>query len=186
MILTGQEALVEREEALAISLRLHGDEHPTVASCMCNLAAIYFQQERNEEYIVLYKKALKIRRTTLGPDHEEVAQAQKNIGFAYYRIGKITEPPAAENWFKMAMRKTKKAQRIYTECFGVDHVGVADSIMVICSCMTHMQHTRDTSVDRRKQLIEEAHRVYVKLENTGSLARLAAQLVSKGIFLVWI
>ncbi|WP_287131357.1 tetratricopeptide repeat protein [Candidatus Cyanaurora vandensis] len=79
------------EQALALSRKLLGEEHPAVASSINNLAALYDSQGRYEQAEPLYVQALALRRKLLGQEHPDVATSLNNLGAFYYERGRYQE-----------------------------------------------------------------------------------------------
>ena len=73
------EALEKAKEALTQANAVFGVEHPSVATALNNLAAIYQALGEYEEAEPLYQKALNIDEKVLGEDHPNTAADQDNI-----------------------------------------------------------------------------------------------------------
>ena len=67
------------QEALAMSKRLLGDEHPSVASSLNNLACLYYNQGRYSDAEPLYQEALELLEKLLGPDHPSSNVVRGNL-----------------------------------------------------------------------------------------------------------
>ena len=68
------------EEALVITKKALGDEHPKVAIRLNNLAALLDEDPKNwDEAEKLYKESLAIRKKVLGEEHPDVAQGLNNL-----------------------------------------------------------------------------------------------------------
>ena len=65
-------------DALAISKKLLGEEHPDVALSMNNLAALYRIQGKYEAAEPLYVDAIKILETVLGNEHPWTITVRNN------------------------------------------------------------------------------------------------------------
>ena len=68
-----QEAIPFAKEALRLSEREFGPDHPNTGAVLNNLATRYVGQGRYAEAEPLYKRALAIGEKALGPDHPDVA-----------------------------------------------------------------------------------------------------------------
>jgi hypothetical protein len=55
-------------------VKVHGQDHPTVATTQNNIAAVYGHQGRYDEALVLYLTALATYTKVRGKDHPEVAR----------------------------------------------------------------------------------------------------------------
>ncbi|HLL22954.1 MAG TPA: tetratricopeptide repeat protein, partial [Kofleriaceae bacterium] len=85
-------ALLER--ALAIHRRVHGDEHPEIASVLDGLANVELSENRLTEARDHAQAAIAMYRKTQGDDFP-VTSAQRILGDAYLRLGqpaKAVEP----------------------------------------------------------------------------------------------
>ncbi|MEM6436177.1 MAG: tetratricopeptide repeat protein [Cyanobacteria bacterium P01_D01_bin.115] len=67
------------QEALAMRKRLLGDEHPSVAISLNNLALLYDNQGRYSDAEPLYKEALAMRKRLLGDEHPSTKVIQTNL-----------------------------------------------------------------------------------------------------------
>ena len=69
------------QETIAILKKVHGNEHPLVASSLNNLAVLLWNQDNNsEEAARLGKQALRIREKVFGPDHPSTQQCRRDWG----------------------------------------------------------------------------------------------------------
>lgn len=89
-----REGIEKFKSVLGIRQKLLGQEHPSVASSLNNLAALYENQGRYEEAEPLYIQALQMRQKLLGQEHPSVAISQCNLGVFYQRQGKYDEARA--------------------------------------------------------------------------------------------
>ncbi len=76
-----QEAEPWREQCLSITQERLGDEHPSVARSLNNLAALYESQGKYEAAEPLYKKALEIYKKLLGEEHPNTLGVKENLLF---------------------------------------------------------------------------------------------------------
>ncbi|MDJ0705956.1 MAG: TIR domain-containing protein [Leptolyngbyaceae cyanobacterium MO_188.B28] len=81
-------------EALGMTKRLLGDEHPDVARSLNNLAALYDSQGRYGEAEPLYVEALGMRKRLLGDEHPAVANTLWNLGAMRYQQQQFVEAEA--------------------------------------------------------------------------------------------
>ncbi|WP_442949689.1 tetratricopeptide repeat protein [Nostoc sp.] len=68
-------------EALAMTKRLLGDEHPDVASSLNNLAALYDSQGRYSDAEPFYIQAVAIAEKQLGANHPNTITFRKNLEY---------------------------------------------------------------------------------------------------------
>ncbi|MEA5466841.1 FxSxx-COOH system tetratricopeptide repeat protein [Leptothoe sp. PORK10 BA2] len=106
------------EEGLAISRVRLGDEHPSVAQSLNNLAGLYDKQGRYSEAEPLYQEALAMRKRLLGDEHPSVAQSLNNLAGLYDKQGRYSE---AEPLFQEALAMWKRL-------LGDEHPSVATSL----------------------------------------------------------
>ncbi len=71
------------QECLEVTTKRLGEEHPTVAGSLSNLAVLYRFQGRYSEAEPLYIQALALRRKLLGEEHPDVAQTLNNLAVLY-------------------------------------------------------------------------------------------------------
>ena len=69
--------------------KLLGAEHPSVATSLNNLAALYFFQGRYTEAEPLYIQALEMKKKLLGAEHPSVATSLNNLAALYFSQGNI-------------------------------------------------------------------------------------------------
>ena len=62
-------AISTAKRSLALAERLHGREHPTVATALTTLGGLYVLLHRYSDAEQAYKRALAIREKSLGTDH---------------------------------------------------------------------------------------------------------------------
>ncbi len=100
------EALPFAKKALRLGRQEFGLDHPTTATLLDNLAALYEAQGAYAEAEPLYQRALVIWEKTLGPDHPEVAASLNNLAKLYQAQGAYAE---AEPLHKRALAIREKA-----------------------------------------------------------------------------
>jgi tetratricopeptide (TPR) repeat protein len=67
------------QQALALSQKLLGDDHPHVAQSLNNLAGLYYSQGKYKEAEPLYQQALNILEQRLGVDHPNTITVRDNF-----------------------------------------------------------------------------------------------------------
>ncbi|MFM7361109.1 MAG: tetratricopeptide repeat protein [Cyanobium sp.] len=113
-----QEAALIQEKLLAWMEQHVGPDHPTIASSLNNLAALYVNQGVYTKAEPLYRRALAIKEKALGPDHASTAATINNLAFLYYNQGNYAK---AEPLFSRALTIREKA-------LGPDHSDTAQSL----------------------------------------------------------
>ncbi len=93
---------------------VYGILHPNVASALNNLALIYKAQNRHEEAVILFQRALKINQTTLGLNHPAVVASMLNLSMQFESMGNL----------KDAVLQQQKALEITESALGPDHPNV--------------------------------------------------------------
>ena len=86
-----QEALSFAEKALRLGEHEFGLDHPTTATLLDNLAALYHAQGRYAEAEPLHKRSLAIREKALGHEAPDVAKSVNNLALLYRVQGKYPE-----------------------------------------------------------------------------------------------
>jgi hypothetical protein len=77
-----------REQCLWLTQACLGADHPDVAAKLCNLAGIYYAQERYTEAEALSVQALKICEQQLGLEHPLTLATRKNLDALYIALQK--------------------------------------------------------------------------------------------------
>lgn len=114
----GMWELILAEEALTVAENTSGPNHPTVATSLNNLAALYQAHGKYAQAEPLHKRALRIREKAFGPEHPQVGQSLKNLAELYCAQSKYAE---AEPLHKRALKIREKA-------LGSDHPDVGQSL----------------------------------------------------------
>ncbi|MHC5676818.1 tetratricopeptide repeat protein, partial [Nostoc sp.] len=112
------QALPWYQKCLEVTKKRLGEEHPSVASSLNNLAGLYNSQGRYSEAEPLYIQALALRRKLLGEEHPDVATSLNNLANLYNSQGRYSE---AEPLFIQALALTRKL-------LGEEHPSVALSL----------------------------------------------------------
>ena len=105
-------------QALELSKRLLGEDHPQVASNLNNLAGLYDSQGRYDQAEPLYLQALELSKRLLGEDHPQVAFSLNNLALLYHSQGRYDQ---AEPLLVQALELRKRL-------LGEDHPHVATSL----------------------------------------------------------
>ncbi len=101
-----EEALPFAKKALRLGNQEFGLDHPTTATLLNSLAALYEALGRYSEAEPLNQRALAIWEKTLGPEHPEVAASLNNLAVLYDAQGKYAK---AEPLHKRALAIREKA-----------------------------------------------------------------------------
>ena len=109
------QALPWFKQCLEVAKKHLGDEHPSVASSLNNLAYLYYSQGRYSEAEPLYIQALALWHKLLGDEHPSVASSLNNLAYLYYSQGRYSE---AEPLYIQALA-------LWRQLFGDYHPDVA-------------------------------------------------------------
>ena len=66
-------------QALEVSLKKNGPDHPDTATSLNNLAWLYKTQAKYDLAEPLYERALAIREKVLGPDHPNTIKSRESL-----------------------------------------------------------------------------------------------------------
>jgi tetratricopeptide (TPR) repeat protein len=105
-------------DCLEVTQQRLGEEHPSVATSMNNLAGLYSSQGKYEEAEPLYLSALEMRRRVLGEEQPHVALSMNNLAGLYSSQGKYEE---AEPLYLSALEMRRRM-------LGEEHPDVAMSM----------------------------------------------------------
>ncbi|MFN6581407.1 MAG: tetratricopeptide repeat protein [Aulosira sp. ZfuVER01] len=94
-----------REQCLQVTKKRLGEEHPSVARSLNNLANLYNSQGRYSEAEPLYIQALALYRKLLGEEHPDVALILNNLALVNHSQGRYSE---AEPLYVQALALTRK------------------------------------------------------------------------------
>lgn len=113
------EAKIQYEAGLAITLAIYEDSDPNLAVSYINLGVFY---ERKGDYGLAkdyYEEALRIRKAHFGPQHERVADCYNNLGNIQYFLG---------DWLG-ARSYYQKSYDIYRRRLGLQNTNVGYACM---------------------------------------------------------
>src|SRR5271166_606778 len=113
-----QEAVPIAERAVEVAKRLHGLEHPDMATSLNNLAELYQVMGEYAKAEPLYQEALRIWQKILGPDHPDTATCLNNLAELYRAMGEYAK---AESLLQEALRIRQKV-------LGPEHPDTATSL----------------------------------------------------------
>lgn len=106
------------KEALMVTEKKFGTDHPATARALNNLAVVYQTRGKYAEAEPLYKKSLVIDEKTLEKNHPCVVQSLNNLAAIYQIQGRYTE---AETLYRQALD-------ILEQTLGENHPDVAASL----------------------------------------------------------
>ncbi|KIC75205.1 hypothetical protein DB42_AK00050 [Neochlamydia sp. EPS4] len=119
-------------KALAINLKIYGENHSTVSACYSNLGAIYKNQGNLAKAVEYSNKALAINLKLYGENHPKLAICYNNLGQTYQEQGNLEKAAEyvnkslvidlkifGENYPKVAIRYNNIGQ-IYQEQGNLD------------------------------------------------------------------
>jgi tetratricopeptide (TPR) repeat protein len=112
-----QDSISVRERALRMLLDTLGEQHPATASTLQSMGAAYGCMGSHDTAIMLYERALRIKKDTLGL-HPSTAITIKSMGAAYGNKGQE----------KKAIELFEQALRIYERTVGRMHRDTARAI----------------------------------------------------------
>ena len=107
------------EQALAIYRALLGDEHPSTAMILNNLAVTYEDRGKLKEAALLHQQALAIRRSTLGVYHPDTVTSLSSLASLYQEQGKLEQAASL-------YREALASQR---QILGDEHPDIAASLV---------------------------------------------------------
>jgi tetratricopeptide (TPR) repeat protein len=85
----GDDAVHNLNEAFDVVRFIHGEKSPEAAWALKLLARIYMKQGEFTESIKLYKKAIRYIARTLGRNHENMADAYRNMAVCQEALGDL-------------------------------------------------------------------------------------------------
>jgi tetratricopeptide (TPR) repeat protein len=86
-----EQALPWRKQCLSTTRERLGEEHPSVATSLNNLAYLYYSQGRYAEAEPLLQQALELRKRLLGTEHPDVASSLSDANLGGTRIDTQTK-----------------------------------------------------------------------------------------------
>lgn len=105
-------------QSVVDALQILHAEHPTFATALNNLAALYKAQGNYAEAEPLYRRSLRILEKALGPKHPDVANILNNLGELHKDQGNYAQ---AEPLYQRSLR-------IWETALGLEHPSVAHSL----------------------------------------------------------
>ncbi|MGD0828170.1 MAG: CHAT domain-containing protein, partial [Desulfobaccales bacterium] len=111
-------ALESYQQALQLSERAMGPEHPLTAACMAQVARLDTLFGFFDRALPLAQRSLKIREQTLGPEHPQTAQSLMVLGFLYGRMGDLDQ----------ALQLNQQALRLSEQALGPEDRQTASAL----------------------------------------------------------
>ncbi|WP_293073501.1 tetratricopeptide repeat protein [Moorena sp. SIO4A5] len=145
------------EQCLEITRSRLGENHPSVASSLHNLAGLYNSMGRYDQAEPLLQQALEITRSRLGENHPSVASSLNNLALLYNSMGRYEK---AEPLYQQALEMRK-------QLLGENHPSVATSLNNLAGLYNSMGR-----YDQAEPLFQQALEMYKQLlgENHPSVA----------------
>jgi tetratricopeptide (TPR) repeat protein len=112
------EAIPIAQEALELSKKALGPDHPQTAGALDTLARLYYFTGDYARAEPLYQRTLQIAEKALGPDHPDTATALSDLALLYRSTGNYTK---AEPLYRRALEIKQKA-------LGPDDPGTATTL----------------------------------------------------------
>lgn len=161
------------EKALAIYRALFGDEHPSTAMILNNLAVTYEDRGRLKDAAALHQQALAIRRSTLGENHPDTAASLRNLALIHHSQGKLDD----------AATLYRQALAIQRQLSGDEHPEVATTLTQLAA-LYHQQNKFDDAIALHQQALAIRRKVLGKghPETLAILSNLAAVYQSQNRF----
>ncbi len=171
----GRYALAEGRYRATLELdkRLHGSEHPDVATSLNGLAAVLFGQGKYEAAETLFRQALAMRQKLLGTEHPDVASSLNDLAAVLSRQGKHD---AAETFHRQALAMRQKL-------LGAEHPDVATSLNNLARVLERQGKYKAAETLYRQALAMKQK--LLEVEHPGvatSLNNLARVLIRRGQF----
>lgn len=85
------EAIAVVQQIVVLTEKMHGADHPVLATWLNNLAVLHRRQGRYTEAEPLYKRALAISEKMLGPNHPDIGRGLNGIATLFQDQGKAGE-----------------------------------------------------------------------------------------------
>ncbi|MBI3259515.1 MAG: tetratricopeptide repeat protein [Ignavibacteriae bacterium] len=134
------------------------------ASVFSKLGLLFWQKGKYQEALKYSKKALKVRRQSLGKKHPDVAGSLDNVGMNLYALGE----------YKKALRCHRKSLAIRQKLYGDEHLDVVASLNniginlnALGSYKEALNITREAFNIHKKLLGEERPEITLSLNNLG-------------------
>ena len=104
-------------------LNKYDNNNSDYATCLHNIARVYYDKEDYDKALPVYEESLRIRKQVFGDNHSDVAQSLNNIAGIYY----------SKRGYEKALPMYEESLRINKQVFGDNHSSVAYSLNNIAS-----------------------------------------------------
>jgi tetratricopeptide (TPR) repeat protein len=136
------------ERALAIHEKIHGKEHPDVATSLNNLALLHKTQGHYDQAKPLFERSLAIDEKVYGPDHPDVATDLNNLASLHRTQGN----------YDQAKPLYERSLAILEKVHGKEHPHVATSLNNLAEL-----HRTQGNYDQAKPLYERSLAIWEKV-----------------------
>lgn len=133
------------KQALDITQRKLGHNHPAVSECLLTIADVYRKQASYESAQELYEEALGIATNVLGEVHPQTAEILHALGRIFEKKGVYGE----------ALSRFTRAMEIMRNVHGEEHAAFAE----ICVSCAHI-HRKTADYERAMELYRKALAIY--------------------------
>jgi CHAT domain-containing protein/Flp pilus assembly protein TadD len=157
-----REALPLLQRELTLRKQVLGEQHPSYALCLGNLAGIYNDMGDYARAEPLFQKSSTLYKQVVGEEHPDYAQSLNNLGFLYDRMGAYAK---AEPLYQQALALRKKL-------LGEQHPAYATSLNNLALLYDKMgdyakaEPLLQKSLTLRKRALGEQHPAYAKSLNS--------------------
>jgi tetratricopeptide (TPR) repeat protein len=131
-----QPALDCYQSSLTLLRKIHGPEHPAVATALNNLGVLSRHRAMLPDALRYYQGALDIREKLLGPGHPQVAVSLSNIASVLEEMGAL----------RAALENYGRALRIQEGALGPDHPALADTLNNLA--VAHLRGGQEEEAER--------------------------------------
>ncbi|MDX2255189.1 MAG: tetratricopeptide repeat protein [Pseudanabaenaceae cyanobacterium bins.39] len=153
------------QQILVLSRQLYGAEHPQIANCLLDLAAIYHGQNLFDRTETYFLQAIAMRQKTLGASHPDVAIAMQELA-AIYHVQAMED--RAESMLLQVLQ-------IKQQHLGTEHPEIGASLVDLAEIYAAQKRYQEI-----KDLYERAIKIYRKSlpPNHPSLIKVQKKLAS--------
>ncbi len=140
-------------QAMEIHRQLLGEQHPSFATSLNNLAGVYDSMGRYEEAAPLYRQATEMKRQLVGEQHPSYATSLSNLAEFYRSMGNYEE----------AVPLHRQAMEIKRQVLGEQHPSFATSLNNMALLSHSMGRYEEAeplyrqSLEIRRQVLGEQH-----------------------------
>lgn len=161
------------EKALALYRATLGNEHPSTAMLLNNLALTYEDRGKLKDAATLHQQALAIRRSILGEQHADTAASLYNLALIAHKQGKLAEAASLH----------RQALAIRRQLLGEQHTDTATSLTDLAT-IYHEQGKFDDAVSLHQQALAIRRKILGRKhsETLSILSSLAAACQAQGKF----